>query len=351
MLVSATIPDNVIRLARTMVRADNFEFVQTIPENESLTHDKVPQHVVPLSSWANTFPALFELIDKETAKINEEPGSRPFKAIVYFNTTSLVQVAGEVGFARKREGLQQMPSFCIHSKLTQIQRTRAADMFRRARSAILFSSDVTARGMDFPDVTHVIQVDHPRDRESYIHRLGRTGRQDKEGQGWLLLPPASVHAARKQLAGLPIQQNKTIEHAEADITSGDLPEYHRQFRDLAATLPKSMLSSMYTSLFGVAPNKDELAQDLYHWSTKGWGWEAPPAVNDRWARLMGISTRNLNVSNAPPRSREFGSDREGFGGSGSRRFGGHRDNQRQGDAFENMGYMARRDRGPKRSGW
>ena len=49
MLVSATIPDDVIRLARSMVRSDDFKFVQTIGEDESLTHDKVPQHVVQVS--------------------------------------------------------------------------------------------------------------------------------------------------------------------------------------------------------------------------------------------------------------------------------------------------------------
>jgi ATP-dependent RNA helicase MSS116 len=88
MLVSATIPDSVIRLARTMVRANDFEFVQTIPENESLTHDKVPQHIVPVSNWTNVFPTLFELMDREANKAREDPSALPFKAIVYLNTTA-----------------------------------------------------------------------------------------------------------------------------------------------------------------------------------------------------------------------------------------------------------------------
>lgn len=338
MLVSATIPDDVIRLARTMVRADDFEFVQTIPENESLTHDKVPQHVVPVSSWANVFPTLFELLDREAAKVAENPDFPPFKAIVYFNTTSMVELAGEVAFSRKREGLTNVSSFSIQSKLTQVQRSRAAEMFRNARSAILLSSDVTARGMDFPNVTHVIQVDTPRSREDYIHRLGRTGRQGKEGEGWLLLPPQGVQSARKMLAGLPIKQNASLESAEADIEAGDLPPLHQQFQDLTRRVPRSILGSAYTSLFGASGQKQELARDLYHWATRGWGWAQPPGVSAKWAHQMNISASHLNIQD---RSQNYSRDR----GDRGDRFSGS-DQDEPSDPFEAMGRQARSDRPP-----
>ncbi|VUC27222.1 unnamed protein product [Clonostachys rosea] len=339
MLVSATIPDDVIRLARTMVRADDFEFVQTIPENESLTHDKVPQHVVPVSSWANVFPTLFELIDREAAKAAENPDSPPFKAIVYFNTTSMVELAGEVAFSRKREGLSNVSSFSIQSKLTQVQRSRAAEMFRNARSAILLSSDVTARGMDFPNVTHVIQVDAPRSREDYIHRLGRTGRQGKEGEGWLLLPPQGVQSARRMLAGLPIKQNASLDSAEADIEAGALPPIHQQFQDLTQRVPRSILGSAYTSLFGASASKEELARDLYHWATRGWGWPKPPGVSARWAHQMNISASHLNIQDG---GRNWG-DRGDRGNRGDRRGGQEAEPV---DAFEAMGRQARSDKAP-----
>ena len=64
----------------------------------------------------------------------------------------------------------------MHSRRSQTQRTRVADQFRDGANLIMFSSDVSARGMDYPDVTAVIQVGMPSDKAQYIHRLGRTAR-------------------------------------------------------------------------------------------------------------------------------------------------------------------------------
>lgn len=347
MLVSATIPDNVIRLARSMVRADDFEFVQTIPENESLTHDKVPQRVIPLSSWTNAFPTLFELIDRESTKAAQNPDSPPFKAIVYLNTTSLTELSGEIGFSRRREGMSNLPSYTIHSKLSQVQRARASESFRKAKSGILFSSDVTARGMDFPNVTHVIQVDLPRERESYIHRLGRTGRQDKYGEGWLLLPPLSIRNARTLLRGLPIEPDKSFKSAEIDPSEGEMPPEFEQFKELINRAPSEMVRDAYSSLFGVSSKKDELARDLYVWMTQGCGMAKPPAVTERWARNLALDPTYLNVSALPPRSSggRF-SDRDRFSGRGDRFSdrGDRRDRGRREDAFGAMRRQIRSDK-------
>lgn len=353
MLVSATIPDDVIRLARTMVRPDDFEFVQTIPETESLTHDKVPQKVVPVNSWSNVFPSMLELIEREQQRLQETEGATPFKAIVYFNTTAMTELAGELGYVLRRERLINMSTFSIHSKLSQMQRTRAADGFRKARSGILFSSDVTARGMDFPDVTHVIQVDSPRDRESYIHRLGRTGRQNKDGQGWLFLPPSSVSMGRRLLKGLPLQQDKTLESASHEIGDGPLPEKFETFRGLVQSMPKSMLAAAYQSLFGNPGNKEEMAEDLYHWVVKGWGWPEPPLLSPRMARNMGLDPRSQFVRIGEER---FGGEDRGRGGDRGGRFGprGGGGGRRGGDAFDDMRSNARTDsfggRGGRRGG-
>ncbi|KAF4126737.1 ATP-dependent RNA helicase MSS116, mitochondrial [Geosmithia morbida] len=356
MLVSATIPDNVIRLARSMVRANDFEFVQTISENETLTHDKVPQHVVSVSSWTNMFPSLLELLEREAVKASENPDSPPLKAIVYFNTTALVELSGEIGFRRRRERMSTLPSYAIHSKLTQQQRTRAADSFRRATSGILFSSDVTARGMDFPNVTHVIQVDVPRERESYIHRLGRTGRQDKYGEGWLLLPPQSVNFARKMLRGLPLKQDKSIASAEVDLAEdgADMPQYHDEMRGCVSTTDKRILASAYKSMFGQTTQSDALAEDLHTWVTRGWGWTEPPAVDSRFVRNTGLDIRSefLNVQEGShfddgPRSRSRGFDRGGRDDRGFSSRGGGRSSRDDGDPFNAMRRNVRSDDPPR----
>ncbi|KAH6996248.1 P-loop containing nucleoside triphosphate hydrolase protein [Ilyonectria sp. MPI-CAGE-AT-0026] len=349
MLVSATIPDNVIRLARTMVRPEDFEFVQTIAENDSLTHDKVPQRIAPVTSWSNVFPSLFELVDREVAKANEDPNGRPFKAIVYFNTTSLVELAGELAYQRQRNASgdsRPVSSYVLQSKLTQGQRQKAADEFRRAKEGILMSSDVTARGMDFPDVTHVIQVDTPRDRESYIHRLGRTGRQNKEGEGWLIIPHASVPSARKMLKGLPIKQDGTLESAEIDLASGESTAAHSEMKSLFGVMPRSLLGSTYTSMFGTATDKIAVAEDVNEWTVHGWGWTTPPTVSRRWVTLMGLSRApGMNISDDGGRSRDRdGGDRRG--GYGDRRGSGRSDSNRSGgDMFDSMARNAFRDDG------
>lgn len=370
LLVSATIPDNVIRLARTMIRPDDFTFVQTIPENESLTHDRVPQNIVPVRSWANIFPAIWELIDREMAKCRSDPDATPFKAIVYFNTTALVQLVGEMSHRARKDGKMPCSAFAIHSKLTQVQRTRAAENFREARCAVLFSSDVTARGMDFPNVTHVVQVDVPRDRESYIHRLGRTARQDKDGEGWLLMPPLSTGLARRMLQSLPLEKNETLETAAFDPESGDVSQspYHEQVQNMIRAARREFRSA-YLSLFGGQPNaRDELVDDLNRWAVKFGGMYEPPPVSAEWARKQGLIHANVNVKDGADRDYGSSDDRGRYGRSVIGRFGfghgnsgggrdlGRRDDRRPSDPFAAMGRQARQDgsergRGGRGSRW
>lgn len=326
MLVSATIPDNVIRLARAMVRPDDFEFVQTIPENESLTHDRVPQHLVPVSSWNNMFPSLFELIDREAAKAETDPAGKPFKAIVYLNTTSMVQLSGELTFQRRREklGAHDLRCYAIHSGLSQHARQRTADNFKTTRSGVLFSSDVTARGMDFPNVTHVIQLDVPRERETYIHRLGRTGRQNKEGEGWILVPQASLSTARKTLRGLPIKENTSLSSAEVKHDAEELPQYHEQTLSLFKTLDSGLLRETYRSMFGAAHDKRATAEDVNNWAVVGWGLDAPPAVSQNFIDQQGLSrVEGFNIGHSDYNG--GGGSRRNFGDNGgSRSFDGNR---------------------------
>ncbi len=345
-LVSATIPDSVIRLTRSMVRADDFEFVQTISESESLTHDHVSQHVVTVSHMNNVFPALFELIDKGLLEAKENPDKKPFKAIVYLNTTAMTELAGEMGFAKNRDRTF-IRNFSIHSGLTQNGRTRAAENFRKSQSAVLFSSDVTARGMDFPDVTHVIQVDCPRDRETYIHRLGRTARQQKDGEGWLLLPAMSSFRARGLLRGLPLKPNTSLESATFDKASGDAqPEVMAATQQLYSRVPSRMLEDAYrVTIFSAADKRarDDMVDQMNEWATEGWGWQAPPTISKAKADRNGFSRTNLNFgteqssssSDSPRRSDRFGGRDSGRDSD--------RNTRRSSDPFDGMRTNARRN--------
>lgn len=97
----------------------------------------------------------------------------------------------------------------LHSKKSQGYRNKASDKFRKAKCAVLFTSDVSARGVDYPDVTDVLQFGLPESREQYIHRLGRTGRAGKTGKGLLILAPFESKFV-SDLKGLDVPLNKEM---------------------------------------------------------------------------------------------------------------------------------------------
>ncbi|KAI9704183.1 MAG: DEAD-box ATP-dependent RNA helicase [Candelina mexicana] len=76
---------------------------------------------------------------------------------------------------------QSFPATSIHGDRTQRERERALEMFRNGRCPILVATAVAARGLDIPNVTHVVNYDLPTDIDDYVHRIGRTGRAGNTG--------------------------------------------------------------------------------------------------------------------------------------------------------------------------
>ena len=97
----------------------------------------------------------------------------------------------------------------IHSRKSQPQRNKVSEQFREGCRLVMFTSDVSARGMDYPDVSMVIQVGQPADKAQYIHRLGRTARAGKEGCGVLLLCDFERHFMR-EVKDLPLSERQYV---------------------------------------------------------------------------------------------------------------------------------------------
>ncbi|KAK1831368.1 P-loop containing nucleoside triphosphate hydrolase protein [Podospora conica] len=316
LMFSATIPKNVVGLARQYVDPQNFEFVQTINPDEVATHDKVPQVIAPCASFANIYPSLVELIQRETARAKADKSILPFKAIVFMPTTATVVLTASI-LRRLQWKDRAIPQIIdIHSKLTQQSRTRNAETFKMSESAILVSSDVTSRGMDFPNVSHVIQVHLPNDRDTYIHRLGRTGRAGKEGQGWLLVSDSEVNLARHRLPGLPIKRNTDLKCATIDAENGtDLPEQFTMVREAVARLPAHVPGDAYRSLLGGAMkgmDAQSKVNEANNAALHGWGLEEVPKVSHATAlNHRGVHGLVVGKYDEAPSS--------GFGGGG---FGG-----------------------------
>lgn len=108
------------------------------------------------------------------------------KSIVFMATCAQVRHAHEL-FCSLRPGV---PVMALHGKLAQEKRTPIYFDFLQKPHAVLFATDIAARGLDFPNVDWVVQVDAPEDKAMYIHRVGRTARYRSGGKSLLMLTPA-----------------------------------------------------------------------------------------------------------------------------------------------------------------
>jgi superfamily II DNA/RNA helicase len=109
----------------------------------------------------------------------------------------------------------------LHGDMDQPARMAALDQFRRGEVSLLIASDVAARGLDIPDVSHIFNFDVPHHADDYVHRIGRTGRAGKSGTAITLVTPADRKAvdAIEKLIGRTIEWAKASprsEHAERE---------------------------------------------------------------------------------------------------------------------------------------
>lgn len=114
----------------------------------------------------------------------------------------------------------------IHSNKTQNYRLRSIEQFRAGENRLLVATDVMARGLDIENVSHVINFDTPDYPENYMHRIGRTGRAEREGQS-ILLSTEKEQDARERLEDLMQTKIETLEIPESIEISKELIEEER----------------------------------------------------------------------------------------------------------------------------
>ncbi|KAG8167570.1 hypothetical protein KVR01_003259 [Diaporthe batatas] len=321
MLFSATIPKDVVQIARVYVDANKFQFVQTIKADEAPTHERVPQNIVPVEGYEHFVPTMLEIIERAQ---NGEYGSDPVKVMAFFNNTATVKLMDETFQFLSRSLRSLPPTYAIHSGLDQRQRSRVADNFRKAKSAILISSDVTARGMDFPNVTHVIQFGVPPTRDQYIHRLGRTGRANKSGQGWIIIRKGEIPEARHKLPGLPIKRHDGLECAAFDTRNAQEGQEPKNFSEVAHAMRRVRFGVMREAYEKYIISARDTTQDqidaVNHWVTTQGGRREPPPVSTRLMNAVPRLRRMDGITVEDVRDRDEG--RGGFGGRDGGRGGG-----------------------------
>ena len=155
MLFSATIPNDVRQLGTKFMK----DPAQVEVQGTNITLDEIKQVVLETTDRGK-LDTLCQLIDE----------FRPYLAIVFCRTKKRVQSLN------MDLGARGYNSDELHGDLTQGKRERVMKSFRDAKIQILVATDIAARGLDVEGITHVINYDIPDDAESYIHRIGRTGR-------------------------------------------------------------------------------------------------------------------------------------------------------------------------------
>lgn len=130
--------------------------------------------------------AVCELHEKLTFLWSFIRNHRKSKIIVFLASCNQVKFVYEI-FSKLRPGISLSS---LHGRLHQLKRMDIFENFRNKNAAVLLATDLASRGLDFPNVDWVIQLDCPEDVPQYIHRVGRTARLNENGQGILVLLPS-----------------------------------------------------------------------------------------------------------------------------------------------------------------
>ncbi|KAL8644852.1 MAG: hypothetical protein Q9226_007563 [Calogaya cf. arnoldii] len=222
----------------------NHAKISTIDASEPPTLDRVPQFSLVVPSVKDTFTALYALLQEEIQSTEVEP-----KIIVFGTTAKIVALFAEV--FHNKLGLEV---FELHSRMTQSARTRTTDEFKTAEKGIMFASDVIGRGMDFPNVSLVVQVGLPADTDSYTHRVGRTARAGKDGRAVILLTDAETFYLRVN-PQFPIKTHPASAKIQASLNS---PSPIIAALQSADTMSKDKAYSAYLGFMKTSMNKMKL---------------------------------------------------------------------------------------------
>jgi superfamily II DNA/RNA helicase len=198
---SATMPPEITRLTKQFLR----DPVRIEAARPATTNENIAQHLVriPSSEPRAKRMALRALIGADDVK----------NGIIFCNRKTEVDVVAK---SLKVHGLDAAP---IHGDLDQSTRMKTLADFRSGALRLLVASDVAARGLDIPDVSHVFNYDVPHHADDYVHRIGRTGRAGKSGKTYMLITPADSRQLDKVIKLIgenPIEQTLDLDWSQAE---------------------------------------------------------------------------------------------------------------------------------------
>ncbi|MBT3483457.1 MAG: DEAD/DEAH box helicase [Opitutales bacterium] len=234
-LFSATVPEPIKRIARRHLTNP----VEISIKNKTTTADTIRQRYWMVSGL-HKLDALTRVLEGEE-----------FDAMIIFVRTKIA--TADLAERLKARGFAAAP---LSGDIAQIKRERTVNDLKKGKLDILVATDVAARGLDVDRVSHVVNYDIPYDNESYVHRIGRTGRAGRKGDAILFVAPRekrllkSIERAtnnRIELMDMPTTQdinNKRIDKFKTKITEvmaeegleffTEMIEQYRQEKDVSS---------------------------------------------------------------------------------------------------------------------
>jgi Superfamily II DNA and RNA helicases len=195
---SATMPPEITKLTEQFLQAP----VRVEVARPATTAANIEQFLVKSGSkpWAKR-ARLRELIRAE--------GEGLSNAIIFCNRKT------EVSTLFRSLVRHEFDAGALHGDMDQRARMTMLENFRRGKLKLLVASDVAARGLDIPDVSHVFNFDVPTHSEDYVHRIGRTGRAGRSGKAFTLV----THADRKYVEGIEKLIGQKIPWLDGDLST------------------------------------------------------------------------------------------------------------------------------------
>ena len=252
---SATLPAPIAQLATRYLK----EPVRISLGGEPAAPGQIPRvrHMAYLVPHAHKPAALGRILDVES----------PTSALVFCRTRTDVETLTEIMNGR---GYQ---AEALHGGLTQEQRERVLRRFRASKIDLLIATDVAARGLDIPQVSHVINFDVPCAPDRYIHRIGRTGRAGRGGMAMTLAEPREYRQLRAieraikrkiELATLPTVAELSARRLELSraslreaVLAGELEPYRRVVETLGMEFDIMDIAAAAVKLAHQADSPDE----------------------------------------------------------------------------------------------
>jgi len=345
MCFSATMPQKIQSVLPRILKAGHTH-LSTIDPNETPTIDRVLQHSVVVPASADTYTALWAILQKE---YQASPDN--YKVIVFGTTANGVALMHAV-FTNLLAGSSAMQVFQLQSRLSQANRTRTTNEFKLAPAGIMFASDVIGRGMDFPNVSLVVQVGIPSSGDQYVHRVGRTARAGNEGRAIILLTQRESFFLKvnRQLPISPYPHADILTSAQAQAQ-----EVQSAFENVdeltKAKAYQAWLGFHKTFTKQLQLNNDGLVGQANEYAA-AMGCPEPPMIDKKVVGKMGLKgVHGLNVGHVESagggggRGQSNGRGRGGGGGGGAANGGGRIEKQGGERGGRGGGRGGRRGRG------